>query len=62
MVAKLSEKIKMRRCSNCSYQRVKNDKNVSSHVPDIYSFKYACEIITKEGWDAATAYLQGFFL
>ena len=62
MVMKRNGELKSRGCTNGSYQRVHTEKSeVSSPIPDFYTFKYICAIIAKELRDVATVDLPSFF-
>ena len=63
MVMKRNGSLKTRGCANGSVQRLyTNKEDVSSPTPDFYAFKFICAVIAREGRDAATVDLPGFFL
>jgi hypothetical protein len=63
MVLKRNGSLKTRGCANGSVQRLyTNKEDVSSPTPDFYAFKFVCAVIAREGRDAASVDLPGFFL
>ena len=63
MVLKRNGSLKTRGCANGSVQRLyTNKEDVSSPTPDFYAFKFICAVIAREGRDAASVDLPGFFL
>jgi hypothetical protein len=63
MVLKRNGLLKTRGCANGSVQRLyTNKEDVSSPTPDFYAFKFIAAVIAREGRDAATVDLPGFFL
>jgi hypothetical protein len=63
MVLKRNGLLKTRGCANGSVQRLyTNKEDVSSPTPDFYAFKFVCAVIAREGRDAASVDLPGFFL
>ena len=63
MVLKRNGLLKTRGVADGSVQRLFTNKDdVSSPTPDFYAFKYICAVIAREGRDAATVDLPGFFL
>jgi hypothetical protein len=63
MVLKRNGSLKTRGCANGSVQRLyTNKEDVLSPTPDFYAFKFICAVIAREGRDAASVDLPGFFL
>ena len=63
MIMKRNRDLKSRGVANGSLERVYTNKDdCSSPTPDFYAFKYIIAVIAKEGRDAATVDLPGFFL
>jgi hypothetical protein len=63
MVLKRNGSLKTRGCANGSVQRLyTNKEDVSSPTPDFYAFKFVAAVIAREGRDAASVDLPGFFL
>ena len=61
IVEKRNETLKSCSITNGSFQRVCTIKeDYASPTPDVFPFKHACGIISKESRDAATTDLPGF--